>query len=67
MEDQPWTRRETAKFLGVPESSLAKWATKGEGPPYRLIGVHARYLPSEVQEWLRTRPVRGLRAEAPAA
>lgn len=55
--ERPWTRRETAEFLGVPAGSLSKWGANG--PPYRVIGVHARYLPSEVIEWLRNQPQRG--------
>ena len=57
--ERPWSRRETAEYLGVPESALTKWAGKRIGPPYRVIGVHARYLPSEVISWLREQPQRG--------
>ncbi|GAA1877900.1 hypothetical protein GCM10009836_69100 [Pseudonocardia ailaonensis] len=64
MIERPWNRRETAEFLGVSEAALVKWAGKANGPPYRVIGVHARYLPSEVLEWLRRQPTRG---SAPAA
>jgi hypothetical protein len=43
------TRKSAAKHLtkkqGAPisESTLAKWAVSGDGPPYRLIGRNAIY------------------------
>lgn len=49
-------RREAADYLtrrGLRTSwrTLQKWATTGGGPQYRVFGIRAVYLPSELDAW----------------
>ena len=46
---------ELATYLGVPPATLDTWASRGGGPPFHKVGVHRRYAPADVKEWLRTR------------
>lgn len=46
------SRREVAAYLQVPVATLERWATRSEGPPYRKVGRHTRYVWSEVDAWL---------------
>ena len=46
---------ELATYLDVPVATLDTWASRGGGPPFHKIGVHRRYAPADVKEWLRTR------------
>jgi excisionase family DNA binding protein len=52
----PWTTREAARFLKIHERTLIRLAAKGEIPAFR-IGKHWRFIPSEVQAWMRARSV----------
>jgi excisionase family DNA binding protein len=53
MERKPLgSRPEVAKYLHVPVATLERWATRGEGPPYRKVGRHTRYDWNEVDRWL---------------
>ena len=42
-DDVLLTRPEAAQYLRVHVSTLEKWAMRGEGPPYILVGKGARY------------------------
>lgn len=46
------SRRDVAEYLDVPESTLVRWAYKRIGPPYRIIGRHARYDWADVDRWI---------------
>jgi excisionase family DNA binding protein len=46
------SRIEAAKYLGVSVSTLARWASKDEGPAYYVVGAKARYRYSELDEFL---------------
>lgn len=46
------TRDEVAEYLGVPVATLVAWAYKKSGPPYKLIGRHARYDWDAVDAWI---------------
>jgi hypothetical protein len=46
---------ELAAWLDVPVGTLDQWASKGGGPLYHKVGVHHRYHPADVKEWLRDR------------
>jgi excisionase family DNA binding protein len=46
------TRAEVAEYLGVPVTTVTTWAYKRIGPPYKLIGKHARYSWSDVDRWV---------------
>lgn len=37
------TRKQAAEYLGVSVPTLARWASKGSGPSYYVIGGQARY------------------------
>ena len=43
---------EVASYLGVPETTLAQWRSRGMGPPYMKVGKHVRYHWSDVDKWL---------------
>jgi predicted DNA-binding transcriptional regulator AlpA len=49
------TTVETAKFLGVSESWLAKARMRGDGPPYVKIGRCVRYELSALIQWKQSR------------
>lgn len=54
------TRDEAAAALtknGFPvkPKTLAVWASRGDGPPYRLFGMRALYRWSEVEAWAHSR------------
>jgi excisionase family DNA binding protein len=51
------TRREVARFLGVPEGTVEQWGSRGGGPAYIRVGRHVRYRWSDVERWLATREV----------
>lgn len=46
------TRAEVAEYLGVPVGTLVAWAYRKSGPPYKLIGRHARYDWAAVDAWV---------------
>jgi excisionase family DNA binding protein len=55
MSGQPLlSTREVAHYLGIPETTLHRWAHKGTGPGWFKIGKHRRYDPEAVHEWLRS-------------
>ncbi len=56
-----WTTRETAAFLGLPETTLHQMTYKGTGPRSYKVGRHRRYDPGDVARWLDSR------ASSPAA
>ena len=44
---------ETAKYLQVSRSTLAKWRMNGAGPPYHRLGPRlVYYIKREVNVWL---------------
>jgi excisionase family DNA binding protein len=53
------TRAEVAEYLGVPVATLSQWAYKRMGPPYRLIGRHARYSWADVERWVASQEPQG--------
>jgi len=47
---------EAAHYLGLSESSLAKWRCSGTGPAYMKVGERVvAYDQSELDSWLRSR------------
>lgn len=46
------TRAEVADLLQIPVKTLARWASRGEGPPYLRVGRHSRYDAEELRRWL---------------
>jgi len=45
------TTREVADYLSVHPKSLDRWASRGEGPPYVIVGTNRRYDMDAVREW----------------
>jgi excisionase family DNA binding protein len=52
------SRPEVAHYLGVPASTLERWARLGTGPAYRRVGRHTRYRWTEVEAWVEEQDVR---------
>jgi excisionase family DNA binding protein len=50
--DRLASRAEVADYLGVPPATLDRWAYARTGPPYKIIGRHARYRWIDVDNWL---------------
>ena len=46
------TRAEASKYLGVSIPTMARWASKGVGPDYYLIGGKARYRIADLETWI---------------
>jgi predicted DNA-binding transcriptional regulator AlpA len=54
--DEPlWTPRETAQFLRMSTSWLAKSRMDGNGPPFIPVGRSIRYSKAAVIQWMRMR------------
>jgi predicted DNA-binding transcriptional regulator AlpA len=52
-----------AAFLSIPVKTLYQWRYKGVGPRGLRIGRHLRYLPADVEAWLKEVQERGHRGE----
>lgn len=46
-------RKQAAKFLGLPKTTLSRLATKGEGPPFLKIGRKIYHLSGDLENWIR--------------
>jgi excisionase family DNA binding protein len=58
--DQPLTRDEAARYLGVSRNTLSSWAARKAGPPYSRSGkVRGRvwYRVRDLDAWLESRHV----------
>lgn len=51
--------RDVARWIRVSVATLRYWRGEGKGPRYRKVGQLVRYSPSDVQDWLNTRPAGG--------
>ena len=50
--NEPWlSRQDLADRYRLPVKTLAKWASKGTGPPYARMGRHVRYRLGDVIAW----------------
>jgi len=54
-----WGVAETAAFLGVPETTLYAWASRGGGPRSSRVGRHRRYRREDVESWLDSQVTAG--------
>jgi len=52
--DEILTTDEVAALLKVPKRTLYRWMSRGESPPYYVIGRHARFKRSEVMIWFES-------------
>ncbi|MCT3000393.1 DNA-binding protein [Propionibacterium freudenreichii] len=48
--------REIAAYLKVSESTLSRWRSAGQGPPFLRLGGIARYRIDAVDAWLAVLP-----------
>jgi prophage regulatory protein len=61
--DRLLTKREVRELTGVPYSSMYALIKRGEFPPPRRVGARSsRWLESEIQAWISTRPIASARA-----
>ncbi|MGC8761934.1 MAG: helix-turn-helix transcriptional regulator, partial [Bryobacteraceae bacterium] len=51
--------RDVARWIRVSAATLRYWRGEGKGPRYRKVGQLVRYAPSDVQDWLNSRPAGG--------
>lgn len=45
------TRKQVAERYGIPEATLAQWASRRTGPRYARFGRHARYNLADLTAW----------------
>ncbi len=57
-DNRLWTHDETARFLGLPRSTLYKLDSQGTGPRSFKVGRHRRYAERDVLAWLDSRASR---------
>jgi predicted DNA-binding transcriptional regulator AlpA len=58
---------DVSEILGVPRATLKAWRKRGQGPRALLIGKHARYAPTDLEDWMTTRTRDAVMAERRAA
>ena len=51
--------KQLSRLLHVSIGTLRFWRAIGRGPRYRKVGQLVRYAPSDVTEWLNSRPTGG--------
>ena len=52
--DEPLTETEAARRLGLKVPTLRAWRSQGRGPAYVRLGRAVRYLPADIEEFLRS-------------
>jgi len=55
LPERLWSVQETARFLGLPVTTLYQMNHKKTGPRSYKVGRHRRYDPADVQAWLAAR------------
>jgi excisionase family DNA binding protein len=51
-----WSVEELSAYLGIPVPTLYRWRRYRSGPPCHRVGRYLRYIPDEVNAWLREQP-----------
>jgi excisionase family DNA binding protein len=51
------TEREVAELLGLSVATLRAWRHRGKGPRFLRLGRSVRYLPSDVEDFVRASAV----------
>ena len=51
--------KELARLIRVSIGTLRYWRSEAKGPRYIKVGQLVRYTPSDVQQWLNSRPTGG--------
>jgi excisionase family DNA binding protein len=59
------TEREVAERLGLSVATLRAWRHRGKGPRFLRLGRSVRYLPSDVDDFVRASAV-DTRSESPS-
>lgn len=52
--------KQLAAFCGVSVRTVYDWNSRGIGPQYHRVGVHARYRWADIERWLETKIVEPL-------
>lgn len=55
MTEKHLTPKELAERVGVPLDTVYRWNSRGGGPRYLKIGIHARYRLEDVISWENSR------------
>jgi len=53
LPDGRMTRRDTARYIGVEDKTLANWGLIGKGPPSVLVGGRRFYYKDRVDTYIR--------------
>ncbi len=53
LPDGRLTRKDSAKYLGRAEKTLAMWAMEGKGPPSVLVGGRRFYFKNDLDAFIR--------------
>ena len=56
VDDRLWSVEDLSAYLGIPVPTLYRWRRYRCGPPCHRVGRHLRYIPAEVNAWLREQP-----------
>ena len=55
--DRTLTVDDVARLLGISKTTVREWVSKGALPPPRAFGPKlVRWLESEIDDWMRSRP-----------
>lgn len=54
VEQDPICTKRAARRIGVTPRTLEQWRHLGKGPPFLRIGRMIRYLPQEVDAWVKS-------------
>ena len=57
IDNQLWSVNRLAEYLDVPPATIRDWRHKRK-IPYCKVGRHIRFVPSDIEEWLKQRSVR---------
>jgi excisionase family DNA binding protein len=49
---KPFTPKELSEYLSVPVRTLDRWRSQRTGPLFVRMGVHVRYRPEDVDQWI---------------
>jgi excisionase family DNA binding protein len=49
---KPLTPEELSEYLSVPTRTLERWRSQRTGPLFIRMGVHVRYRPEDVDQWI---------------